>query len=110
MMPRPLAEGIELEDLVAIAEDESEENENCEGWIDEQEEMTSEEQDELEESVRPLTRVLVKVSSAVEFRSDPSLMVTHDNACPSYESLRLRSSIRRRFSCLCGLAFSMPSK
>src|SRR5438552_3186892 len=54
-----LAKGIELKDLIAIAQDESEEEENCEDWIDEQEDMTSEELDELEESVCPVTRVLV---------------------------------------------------
>lgn len=58
-----LAKGIELEDLIAIAQDESEEEENCEDWIDEREDMTSEELNELEESVCPVTRVLVKVSS-----------------------------------------------
>ena len=71
-----LAKGIKLEDLVAIAEDESEKDENCEDWIDERDDMTSEELDELEESVRPVTHVLVKVSSAV-IRVSQSLTITH---------------------------------
>jgi len=70
-----LAKGIELEDLIAIGQDESEEDENCEDWIDEREDMTSDELDELEESVRPVTRVLVKVRSAV-FRVSWLLTIT----------------------------------
>lgn len=70
-----LAKGIELEDLVAIAQDKSEENEKCVDWIDKWEDMTREERDELEESVHLVTHVLVKVRSAV-FRISQSLTGT----------------------------------
>ena len=63
-----LADGVDLEDLVAqgeeeVEDDEIEEDRNEEGWIDEREELTEMQRDELDELTRPVKLVLVKVST-----------------------------------------------
>src|SRR6202035_3600666 len=63
-----LADGVDLEDLVAqgeeeVEDDEIEEDRNEEGWIDEREELTEMQCDELDELTRPVKLVLVKVST-----------------------------------------------
>jgi hypothetical protein len=63
-----LADGVDLEDLVAqgeeeVEDDEIEEDRNEEGWIDEREELMEMQRDELDELTRPVKLVLVKVST-----------------------------------------------
>ena len=47
--------------------DDDVEDDDIEGWCDEHEEMSAEERDELEESIRPVKLVLVKVSPNEKF-------------------------------------------
>lgn len=58
-----LMEGLETEELITLAElaKDEEEDEDRKGWIDERDGMDGEELDELEESLRPITVLLVKV-------------------------------------------------
>jgi hypothetical protein len=58
-----LVEGLDLEDLMTRMEDSGEADDNVEGWVDELEEMTCLEREDVEATVRPLTLVLVKVGS-----------------------------------------------
>ena len=65
-----LADGMDLEDLVVQGEDEVEddnieEDRNEEGWIDEREELTEMERNELDKLTRPVKLVLVKVSPSL---------------------------------------------
>ena len=62
-----LADGVDLEDLVVqgeeeVKDDDIEDNRNEEGWIDERDELTEIQRDELDELTRPVKLVLVKVS------------------------------------------------
>lgn len=63
-----LAAGIELEEMVTLAEegagdkDDREEIDNIEGWVDEMALLSEDERDELRENVVPVRLVLVKVS------------------------------------------------
>jgi hypothetical protein len=58
-----LMKGLETEELIALAEQakDEEEDEDRKGWIDERDGMDGEELEELEESVLPVTLLLVKV-------------------------------------------------
>jgi hypothetical protein len=62
-----LAGDLEAEELAAQGEQEEPEEgpslDNDEGWVDEREDMSEEELDELEEHVRPVRILLTKVSS-----------------------------------------------
>lgn len=61
-----LAVGIDVEEMVTIAEQgaggDSEDNNNVEGWVDETASMSAEEREELREKVQPVRLILVKVS------------------------------------------------
>jgi len=61
-----LAVGIDVEEMVTIAEQgagsNGEDNDNVEGWVDETASMSAEEREELREKVQPVHLVLVKVS------------------------------------------------
>jgi hypothetical protein len=64
-----LAGDIEVDELVTqVEEDHSQEGGPCldndEGWVDEREDMTDEEREELEESVKPIRFLLTKVRHA----------------------------------------------
>ena len=60
-----LAAGIEIEELVTVAEQGagigSEGNDDVDGWVDEMEGLDSDEREELERSIQPVRLVLVKV-------------------------------------------------
>jgi hypothetical protein len=60
-----LAAGIDIEELVTAAElgagAGSEGNDDIDGWVDEMEELDSDEREELEKSIQPVRLVLVKV-------------------------------------------------
>jgi hypothetical protein len=58
-----LGRNIEDEELISQQDGSmDDEDDNVEGWIDEREEMTAAEKEELDESVRPLHLMLTKVS------------------------------------------------
>jgi len=63
-----LAQGIELEEMLTVAEqgagdkDDREENDNLEGWVDEVALLTDEERAKLHDNIGPVRLVLVKVS------------------------------------------------
>jgi hypothetical protein len=62
-----LADGVDLEDLVVqgeqeVEDDNIEEERNEDGWIDEREELTRMQRNELDEQTRPVKLILVKVS------------------------------------------------
>ena len=63
-----LAGDIEQEELTMVqekddADDESEEDDGLEGWVDEVEALTLEEWENLENSIRPVKKMLVKVKN-----------------------------------------------
>jgi hypothetical protein len=59
-----LVEGLDLEELMTrMEQDGGEADDNVEGWVNELEEMTRLEREDVEGNVRPLTLVLVKVGS-----------------------------------------------
>lgn len=62
---RELAEGADVEDLMTRVEmsitDDDDEDDNTDGWVDERAEMSEDEQEDLDESVRPMRMVLTKV-------------------------------------------------
>jgi hypothetical protein len=53
-----LADGLELEEDVSAKEGEEGEDDNMEGWIDEREEMSEEQMEELEACVEPIRLLL----------------------------------------------------
>jgi hypothetical protein len=62
-----LAEGVDIEDFVVqgeeeVEDDDIEEERNEDGWIDERDELTRMQRNELDEHTRPVKLVLVKVS------------------------------------------------
>jgi hypothetical protein len=60
-----LAEGLELEEEITAKdgeEGEEGEDDNVEGWIDEREEMTERQLEELEARIEPIRLLLIKVS------------------------------------------------
>jgi len=68
---RAIAEEIEVEDEATIAENgdgdpNADDIDDLDGWTDEVGNMTEEEQEELEENIRPIRFVLVKVSSSTK--------------------------------------------
>jgi hypothetical protein len=62
---RELAEGADVEDLMTRVEmsitDDDDEDDNADGWVDERAEMSEDEQEDLDESVRPMRMVFVRV-------------------------------------------------
>jgi hypothetical protein len=66
-----LVENLEEEELIAKQENDSddgdsEDDDNLDGWVDEVEALTLEEREDLEESIQPVKRMLVKVTKVLK--------------------------------------------
>ena len=105
-----LMEGLETEELVMLAEqgDENENDDNTKGWIDECDGMDKEELAELNESVRPVTLLLVKVG--VTTAPTDTAFACSPCRFHSFDDSHLLSSIPLPSSCLAGSKSSKPSK
>jgi hypothetical protein len=57
-----LADELELKEDISAKEGEEGEDDNMEGWIDEREEMSEEQMEELEAHIEPIQLLLIKVS------------------------------------------------
>jgi hypothetical protein len=97
-----IAQEIDLENEATIAENgdgdpNADHVDNTEGWTDEVGEMTPEEQEALEENIRPIRFVLVKVSTSIKDIAVSSL--TKHTSCASSHS---KSYIHQLFFYLSG--------
>ena len=87
---------VELDKSQAVNEGEDkEEDDDIDGWVNEVEELTDEEKRELLESIKPIKRVLFKVSAPPE-HSWLTLSIT------SYADFHMQQLTRPRFCCLNG--------
>jgi hypothetical protein len=102
---RDLAEGIELEDEITLAEDEGEEDVGMEELADELSRLSSGERTAAETEIRPIRFVLVKVSA----NSDSLIPLTSLSRLSRSAGSRSRLSTQRRSSFRSGIGFSKSS-